>query len=306
MDTINIINNFDQKVLMENLLMLNQKKLLDLVIKVFKEDFKEKTLDDLSIEYVKNYFNGLNFINWELFIRLLNLKSTFIHEEKINIILNSSEIINYHYHSLYYLIREHKSTKLIEFLLELPKELIDWNVKTILTNSNILITFFSSPEIFTNLNLINKIIKSDLFDLKMWVEKNNNNLTALDHLIYFFSEEIIINFIELKKIKLNENQLKKIKSEKIILYLMEKQDITMDSDIFNLAIENNWINVIDYYFEHGLIEWNKIDGISVAFWLFYHKNYAYAKIAYFNSSKRFFTDLQKEYDMYNLNPYAFD
>jgi hypothetical protein len=87
---------------------------------------------------------------------------------------------------------------------------------------------------------------------------------------------------------------------------MDKQDISMDNDIFMLAVENNWINVIDYYFQHGLIEWGCIDGIRVAFWLLYYKNFSYAKIAYFNSSKKFFKNLEKEYDYYHLNPYGFD
>lgn len=306
MDTISIINNLDQNVLMENLLILNQKKLLDLVIKVFEEDFKEKIFEDLSIDYVKEYFRELNFINWELFIRLLNLKSTFICEQR-----NSRETQICDYCSLMYLIRkgvgEKKSTKLIEILLELPKGTINWDAKSIETNSNVLMMMiFHVSGFYKNLKIINKIIESDLFDLKIWEEKNIYNRNAIDYLIYSQPEEIIIKFIELKKIKLNKKQLERINSEKIVLYLMDKQDISMDTDIFMLAVENNWINVIDYYFQHGLIEWGHIDGILVVFWLLYYTNYSYAKIAYFNSAKKFLKNLEKEYDIYNLNPYGFD
>lgn len=37
MDTINIINDFEQKILMENILILNQKKLLDMIINLFNQ-----------------------------------------------------------------------------------------------------------------------------------------------------------------------------------------------------------------------------------------------------------------------------
>jgi hypothetical protein len=77
MDTINIINNFDQNILMENILILNQQKLLDLIFRVFEEDFKDKTNEELTLEYVQYYFDKLTFINWNLMIRLLNLKTTF-------------------------------------------------------------------------------------------------------------------------------------------------------------------------------------------------------------------------------------
>jgi hypothetical protein len=77
METINIINNFDQNILMENVLILNQKKLLELVFNVFEEDFADKTIGELTVSYVQSHLNQLKFINWDLMIRLLNLKTTF-------------------------------------------------------------------------------------------------------------------------------------------------------------------------------------------------------------------------------------
>ena len=66
MDTINIINNFDQNVLMENILILNQSKLLDLVIKVFEEDFKEITISDLSLDYLISNGVQLDFTSLDI------------------------------------------------------------------------------------------------------------------------------------------------------------------------------------------------------------------------------------------------
>jgi hypothetical protein len=50
---------------------------LDLVFGIFNKDFQNKTIDELTIDCVKEYFNQLWFINWDLMIRLFNLKTSF-------------------------------------------------------------------------------------------------------------------------------------------------------------------------------------------------------------------------------------
>lgn len=116
METINIINNFDQKIILENILITNQKKLLDMIIEIFEHGyFKNISLNE---DIVCEYLNQQKFINWELFLNLINLNSM--------IYLNKNHKVN----SLYYII-EKKAHNLINFLLELTlkdykKELINW------------------------------------------------------------------------------------------------------------------------------------------------------------------------------------
>lgn len=320
MDTINIIDNFDQNILMENILISNQKNLLDLVIMVFDKDFATKSVDnELTIEYVKKYFNTLNFINWELFIRLLNLKTSF----ECSIRYSKQDILKYS--SLMYLIlmigAKHlkHSTKLIEFLLKLPKGMIDWEIKTYRTGFNALHTLLYFEKIYSNKSLVNQILESNLFDKKMWDELLNyddlviqdisNQITPIDRLIDRCSDELVIRAIDLGIINLDTNNsernyLYKIKSEKVILYLMEKQLIKLDNDVFYLAVRYNWVQVLEYYFSHGFIDWGILHGPYVMFWLGFYKHYQYIFKVFSQSSKTFLANLEKGLDKYyfdNIN-----
>lgn len=79
MDTINIINNFDQKILMGNILVLNQKKLLDMIIEIFESD--ETNLTNKSVQEIIEFMDTLKIINWEMFLDLLNLNTNFFYRE---------------------------------------------------------------------------------------------------------------------------------------------------------------------------------------------------------------------------------
>jgi hypothetical protein len=273
METINIINNFDQNILMENILILNQKKLLDMVINVFEKDFADKSDDGLTIYYVKEYFNSLNFINWELFIRLLNLKTTFAF---------GGDYYLKNVCSIVYLIgkigSENKSTKIIEFLLKLPRGTVNWDIKIDATGTNVLRLLLCFKKFYENSALINMFFDSDLFDKQMWREKNFYCEAPVDIIVNNCSEELIIRAIELGIIEVSSNIIGAIKSEKIILHLMEKQNITLNNDIFYLAVENNWTQIIEYYFSHGFIDWNILNGPYVVFWLLCYFHYKYAQI----------------------------
>ena len=248
MDTINIINNFDQNVLMENILILNQSKLLDLVIKVFEEDFKEITISDLSLDYMRNYFNKLNFINWDLFIRLVNL-------------LTEIPKCNYNYCSLFYLLSQiadspntstntNTSTKLIEFLLSLPKGIINWKVKTNISKSSTLIWFLHYEKFYSNNNIINLILESDLFDLNDWEYKNKSDIFPAYYLLKYYSEEIVIKAFEKKIIDINQSII-----------------IKLDNKLYNSrpvihVIKRKLIKALDYLISNGVqLDFN-IDQVS--------------------------------------------
>ena len=62
METINIINNFDSKIIMENMLITNQSKLLDLIIEIF--EFGDLSNKDIILDkqIVSEYLNKQKFI----------------------------------------------------------------------------------------------------------------------------------------------------------------------------------------------------------------------------------------------------
>lgn len=186
METINIINNCDLKIIMENLLITNQSKLLDTIIKIFElGDLSDKELI-LNEENVKNYLNKQKFINWELFINLINLDYTFYsHKTKFN--------------SLSYIVK-HKSYRLVEFLLDLTlknyemgiiEQQIDWSC----------IFVDVIKQMYSNDNIINKLIDLVLIDGRYKELLNKqiyNNKTTFFYLVSKCSESIILRLIETK------------------------------------------------------------------------------------------------------------
>lgn len=170
METINIINNFDQKIFMENILISNQKKLLDMIINIFEFGYLSDKI--INEEIVSEYLNKQNFINWELFLNLINLNSSFY--------FNRNK--NYKANSLYYIV-ESKAYNLINFLLELTlkytndnndnkKKLINWY------------SFFDKSNKYKPINLFYLIIKnvgnSDLIvDNIINLSLSNNNYKKL-------------------------------------------------------------------------------------------------------------------------------
>ncbi len=57
METIDIINNIDQKIIIENVLIMNQKKLLDMIIQLFTTEFNN--IQDLTQDIVSVKLNSL-------------------------------------------------------------------------------------------------------------------------------------------------------------------------------------------------------------------------------------------------------
>ena len=192
METIIIINNFDQKIIIENLLITNQYKLLNMCRNIF--EFGYLSEKNLSIQDIKDYLDKQNFINLELFINLINLESEFYNpstKTKTN--------------SLKYLV-ETKSYKLIEFLLDLNLEhesnLINWDKYYNKINN----LEFLLKKLHENDSIINKII--DLIikknDHDNFFKKDDSNKKSCTFCIVSkCSESIIIRLLELNLIKID-------------------------------------------------------------------------------------------------------
>lgn len=374
MNTINIIDNFDQNILMENILLANQKKLLDFVLGIFEKDFGEKKLDELTIEYVENYFNKMKLINWDLFLRLINLKLE---------IDNFPNSIRY----IIYKCSSQSSIKIIEFLLGLPKGLVHWeniDIHYILRikkfyssnfvideifNSNIVDkdfwyseykdektnTIYSSISwlfIFGNDEQILKIIQSTptLFDMSKIIKSNGIDtyiiyrmvsqkyIKSLEYVFENYKEinyeiidkKIIIyracekNNIDIIKLLVkykfdfndnviynncngynnDNNSLLKINSEEIMLYLIYKNNLTLNNDIFYHSIRKNWIRIITYYFESNQIEWDTLSYAWVLPRLIFNKHFEFATIVFKQSIHTCHSNIYLGLELYYMDPYG--
>jgi ankyrin repeat protein len=213
MDIVNIINNFDQSVLMENILITNQIKLLDLVIELFETKLKDK---DLNVDLVTNYLNDEKFLNWELFIRLINLKSQFFYK-------------NRQYKSLFYLV-EKKSFKLLSFLLDLDEKIIYWDNK-IRFSQNIFHLVFT--KLYKNDDLILKIINNYSKFNNLLNQIDINNKSPLNYFISNCSESLILESLDKMIINLDYVDL-------------------FGNTLVHLAIKRNFIKLMKFLIEKNV------------------------------------------------------
>lgn len=191
METINIVNNFDSKIIMENMLITNQSKLLDLIINEFELGYLSNKDIVLDKQIVSEYLNKQKFINWDLFINLINLNTTCYSQSNSKLKTNS---LNY--------IISSKSIRLTEFLLDLTlknysneetklvqEEQINW--------SGVFVNIIR--RMYMNDTIINKLIDlvlvdnqyKDLLDKKIYKDK-----TTLFYLVSKCSENIILRLVE--------------------------------------------------------------------------------------------------------------
>ena len=247
MDTINIINNFDQKILMENILILNQKKILDMIIDLFEYGYLSKYIGieneninenvNIDVNFIKEHINQLSYINWDLFISLMNLNSLI--KSKNNQLTNS----------LFYII-EKKSVNLILFLLELDSgselesKLIDWD-KT--TSSKSTLTHMIFMLLNSNNKLMLKFIEKK-YDLikKLGNKQDSNNNTPIYYLVSRCSENIIIDSII--KDLINSNWIDSF-SNSIVHWACKKKYLKL----MEYLIENNFpLDTINIYEERPI------------------------------------------------------
>ncbi len=222
MDIVNIINNFDQNILMENILIINQIKLLNLVIELLEIESKN---EELTYEYISKSLNEKKFLNWDLFIRLINLNSTFLYHNKL-------------YTSLFYFV-EKKCIKILSFLLDLDENVINWENTNAFDNQNIFHQIFK--KLYKHDNLILKIIHNNNKFNYLLNKMDIINKTPIDYLISNCSEDLILESLDnmiigLDYIDLFNNTLVhlavKRKFIKLIEFLIEKK---VNLNILNLG-----------------------------------------------------------------------
>ena len=191
METINIINNFDSKIITENMLITNQSKLLDLIIEIF--EFGDLSNQDIVLDkqIVSEYLNKQKFINWDLFLNLINLNTTCYSQH------SSKSKIN----SLNYILRA-KSMRLIEFLLNLTLENYSGKETKLVQEEKI--NWYGAfvniiKQMCMNELIINKLIDLVLVDYQykqLLNKKIYGNKTTLFYLISKCSETIILKLVE--------------------------------------------------------------------------------------------------------------
>ena len=174
MDIINIVNDSEQKFLIENILILNQQKLLDSIIYLFNTEFN---VEELTINHVKEYLDTKYFINWSLFIRLINLKSVFMYKGKRN-------------NSIFYFV-ELKCIKILKFLFSLENKIINFDFTNF--NYNILHKIFFN--LYKEDDLIELIFENN--EIKhLYLLKDKFNFTPLCYILQNCSENIILKAIK--------------------------------------------------------------------------------------------------------------
>lgn len=190
METINIINNYEQKIITQNILITNQYKLIMRCKNFFEYGFLNK--ENLSVVEVMEYFNKQKFINWDLFIDLINLDFK-IYKPGTKTKLNTLE----------YLV-ETESTKLIEFLLTIDLNSEQNKINWLSCDKNIFLLLFK--KFYLNDTIINKTI--DLMIKNDWSHLFDNSTPELNKSILFYlvskcSESIIIKMLEKNIIKID-------------------------------------------------------------------------------------------------------
>ena len=249
MDTINIINNFDQNILMENILILNQKKLLDMMISLFEQI---KLDEGLSQVQIIEHINAQKFINWELFVNLINLDTLF-------------DSGRFNTKSLFYLV-DKKSIGLLEFLLSLETGQIHWENQIFYRKSNIF------HRIFYLLNdqdkLISHILDSNISVIKnLLTQQDSSNKTPIDYILTRCSETVILEYLRNQFINLDwvdnllSTNLIHITTSRnfpdLLSYLIEKQVRLENLDKYGLrpihiACSNNNLQIVKLLVENNV------------------------------------------------------
>lgn len=218
MDTINIVNNYDQKIITQNILITNQYKLITRCKNFFESGYLTK--ENLSVDEVQEYMNKQKFINWDLFIDLINLDfETYCQGSKTK--LNSLE----------YLI-ETKSTKTIEFLLNMDLNSEQNTINWVSGEKNIFLL------IFKNFNSNDTIIENsiELMVKNNWTHLFDNKTNNFNNSILFYS---VSKCSETNIIKMLENKLIKI----------DWKD-NYSNNLIHWACKRNYIKLFDWIFSN--------------------------------------------------------
>lgn len=187
-DTFSIVENTNQQIILQNILMLNQHKILTMVNQMFEttlhDMFQNITLSETNIGYIKEQISNCKFIDWTNFLFLINSCSTFKHG-------------THTYNSLTWII-ETKSRNLLLFLLALEPDTINWSMSNPHTKTNVLgmifICFADDDTLL--MYLLNKIFTHNDFFSQYMCTKNRFRKTPVDYIIAKCSEQVILSSVK--------------------------------------------------------------------------------------------------------------
>lgn len=213
-----IITNFEQKQIIENFLILNQKKLLDRLIELFELEstYLENIINFINQQNIIDFINEQKFINFSMFLSLINLDTCFLYK-------------NNKIKSLHYLIIK-KSINLLNFLLDLNQQIYPINWKSNLKNSQLNILDYIFKKLYWNDKIILKILDTKYFqENQMYISINNKSLFWL---VTKCDETTILKAIELNILDFN---WKDTHSNKLIHWSCKKNY----EKLFNYLVTNN-------------------------------------------------------------------
>ena len=186
-----VIHNFEQKQLIENFLILNQKKLLDRLIELFELESSdlENVINFLNQQNIIDFINEQKFINFSMFVSLINLDTCFLYK-------------NNKIKSLHYLIKK-KSINLLNFLLDLNQQIYPINWKLNLKNSQLNILDYIFKKLYWNEKIILKILDTKYFQENQMYKSIDNKNKSLFWLVTKCDETSILKAIELNILDFN-------------------------------------------------------------------------------------------------------
>lgn len=240
MEVYNIIDNCNLKILMENMLILNQFKLLNSIIHIFEHGDLSHNDIILNKSNVKEYLDKQKFINWELFIDLINLDHTTSATNAANAnneTNNASELIknksSLTMSSMYYIIK-FKSTRLVEFLLDLTLD--NYKINSLEKQINWAGVFvYIIKKMYYCDSIMNKLIDLILVDFQYRELLNKpiyNNKTTAFYLMSKCSESIILRLVKTNLIELG---WKDDYANGLVHWACKRNF----NELFNLTVENN-------------------------------------------------------------------
>lgn len=256
METINIINDFEQNILMENILIMNQEKLLEMIFDIFYDDFNDKTSEELTIEYVKAYFSKLKYINWELFVRLMNMTNK-IYKNIQGIHGNIQRIYSNSFEYIISLCKLNSHLKILDFLLKIPKNIINWDN---MIGKDIYIGYeiISYPLFYSNEDIISNFLKLSLHDINFWYEAIDYNYDykiPINCLFQFSSENLLLELIKDNKFDLtkpfilNDKDTCSFTSENIFPIIIENVKYNSSTPL-EILIKRNFVKILEYLSEN--------------------------------------------------------
>lgn len=187
-----IVENTNQQIILQNILMMNQYKILSMIAQLFDTElngiFQTPTLSNSDIEFIKQKISNGKFIDWSNFLFLINSRSTFKYK-------------TYTHNTLSWII-ETRSRNLLLFLLALEPKIIDWSITNPHTKTNVLgmiFICFANDDVLLS-HVLNTISSHYDFFTPYLRTENRFRRTPVDYIIAQCSEQIVLLSVRMRLI----------------------------------------------------------------------------------------------------------